>query len=280
MKPQTIQIFLPDGSPTSIREAEITNRLLKAILFPRNKIQEVAKREMVHFTGVYFLFGTDDEENTPKVYIGEGEDCYKRIMAHNRNKDYWSHCVVVTTKTNEFTKTDGKFLEHYCLDYAEKIGRYKTDNDMGSKKPSLPESREHDLLDNFETIKILLATLGYPLFEEKRKVKDVSSGFKLTGTGIKAQGDLTDEGFIVLKGSQVKQDTVPSCHKHIIDMRKRLINEQVLILENDVFVFKQDYIFNSPSTAGSVILGRSTNGWTKWRNSQGKTLDEVKRKLE
>ena len=25
MKPQTIQIFLPDGHPTSIREAEITN---------------------------------------------------------------------------------------------------------------------------------------------------------------------------------------------------------------------------------------------------------------
>jgi len=35
MKPQTIQLFLPDGSPSSIREAEITNRLVKAIFFPR-----------------------------------------------------------------------------------------------------------------------------------------------------------------------------------------------------------------------------------------------------
>lgn len=43
-RPQTIQIFLPDGSPTSIREAELTNRLVKAILFRRNKIQEVAKK--------------------------------------------------------------------------------------------------------------------------------------------------------------------------------------------------------------------------------------------
>ena len=57
MRPQNILIFLPDGNPTSIREAEITNRLLKAIFFPRNKIQEVTKREMVHYTGVYFLFG-------------------------------------------------------------------------------------------------------------------------------------------------------------------------------------------------------------------------------
>jgi hypothetical protein len=73
-KPQTIQIFLPDGSPTSIREAEITNRLVKAILFPRNKMQEVAKRDMVNFTGVYFLFGIGEDGTKPMVYIGEGEN--------------------------------------------------------------------------------------------------------------------------------------------------------------------------------------------------------------
>ncbi|GAK93440.1 hypothetical protein JCM19298_2159 [Nonlabens ulvanivorans] len=33
MRPQTIQLFLPDGLPTSIREAELTNRLVKAICF-------------------------------------------------------------------------------------------------------------------------------------------------------------------------------------------------------------------------------------------------------
>ena len=31
MKPQTIQIFLPEGSPTSVKEAELTNRLIKTI---------------------------------------------------------------------------------------------------------------------------------------------------------------------------------------------------------------------------------------------------------
>ena len=69
-RPQTIQIFLPDGSPTSIREAEITNRLVKAILFPRSKMNEVSKREQVHFTGLYFLFGPSEEGGKPFVYIG------------------------------------------------------------------------------------------------------------------------------------------------------------------------------------------------------------------
>ena len=126
MKPQTIQIFLPDGSPTSIREAEITNRLVKATLFPRAKMVEASKREAVHYTGVYFLFGSDEDGSSPMVYIGEGEDCFKRIQDHNRKKDFWSHCVMITTKTNEYTKTDVKYLEHYCLGQADKIGRFKT----------------------------------------------------------------------------------------------------------------------------------------------------------
>ncbi len=278
MKPQTIQIFLPDGSPTSIREAEITNRLLKAILFPRNKIQEVAKREMVHFTGVYFLFGTDEEENTPKVYIGEGEDCYKRISAHNRNKDFWSHCVVVITKTNEFTKTDGKFLEHYCLEYAQKIGRYKTDNDTGSKKPSLPESREHDLLDNFETIKILLATLGYPLFEEKRKAKSTKELFYCKGKSAEAIGELTDDGFLILKGSKAILEEVPKVRKWVTSQRDELLQSKVLKEANGFLEFTEDQIFSSPSAAACVVLGRSANGWIEWKSKEGKTLDELKRK--
>jgi hypothetical protein len=42
-------------------------------------------------------------------------------------------------------------------------------------------------------------------------------------------------------------------------------------------VFQQDYIFNSPSAAAATILGRSANGWTSWKDKNGKTLDEVKR---
>ncbi len=40
----------------------------------------------------------------------------------------------------------------------------------------------------------------------------------------------------------------------------------------------QDIIFNSPSSASSFCLGKSSNGWTNWKNSKNKTLDEVIRK--
>jgi len=277
-KPQTIQIFLPDGSPTSIREAEITNRLVKAILFPRNKMQEVAKREMVHFTGVYFLFGISEDGVKPTVYIGEGEECFKRIQSHNRNKDFWTHCVIITTKTDEYTKTDGKYLEHYCLEKTNEIGRYTLDNDTGSKKPSLSESREYDLLDNFETAKILIATLGYPIFQEKRKAKSAKELLYCKGKDASAQGELTDDGFLVYKGGRCTIDESKSIHSWITRLRNQLLEDQILKAEDGQYVFQSDQVFNSPSSAAATILARAANGWTSWKDKNGKTLDELKRK--
>lgn len=278
IKPQTIQIFLPDGSPTSIREAEITNRLVKAILFPRNKIEEVSKRDMIHYTGVYFLFGTDEDGSKPVVYIGEGEDCFKRIQEHNRKKDFWTYCVVVTTKTNEYTKTDVKYLEHYCLGQAEKIGRFKTENGKDSQRPSVPETREHDLLDNFETIKILLATLGYPLFEEVRKAKSEKELFYCKGKEAFAEAELIDEGILVHKGGKCNVEESKTSGSWVIGIRSRLLEEGVLVKKENVYIFESDHIFSAYSAAAACVLARRANGWIEWKNKDGKTLDELKRK--
>ncbi len=276
-KPQTIQIFLPDGSPTSIREAELTNRLVKAILFPRNKIQEVIKRELVHFTGVYFLFGMSEDGIKPKVYIGEGEECFKRIQSHNRNKDFWTHCVIVTTKTDEYTKTDGKYLEYYCLSKAQEFGRYEIDNDTGSKKPSISESREYDLLDNFETAKILLATLGYPIFESKRSLRKTEL-FYCNGKKAAGIAEYTDEGFLVRKGSTCNLHLSQGAGDWVGRVREKLIDQGVMVIDGDVYKFQKDHLFNSPSGAAVALLGRNANGWTTWKNKAGETLDELKRK--
>ena len=277
-RPQTIQIFLPDGVPTSVKEAELTNRLVKAVFFPRNKLQEVARRELVHYTGVYFLFGTKEEDAKPFVYIGEGEDCYKRIISHNRNKDFWTHAVVITTKTNEYTKTDGKFLEHYSIARALEVGRYELDNDTGSRRTSISESREYDLLDNFETAKILLATLGYPIFEAKRKPVTATEIYYCQGKDYDSQGEYTDDGFIVLKGSKCAPEESPAASDWIKNTRTKLKEQNLIQLIENRYVFVEDHIFNSPSGSAAVIMGRNTNGWTSWKNKEGKTLDELKRK--
>ena len=78
-RPQTIQIFLPDGSPRSVKIAEITNRVVKAVLIPRNKLENIATRNELHNVGIYFLFGESADKAKPIVYIGEAEDCLDRL---------------------------------------------------------------------------------------------------------------------------------------------------------------------------------------------------------
>ena len=278
IRPQTIQIFLPDGSPRSVKIAEITNRVVKAILVPRNKLEYIATRDELRNVGIYFLFGESADRAKPLVYIGEAEDCLERIKQHNKSRDFWNYAVVMVSKISAFTKSHAKYLEHIAVAKAKEANRYETENGTIPTKSFVTESMEADLLDSFETITILLATLGFPVFEKigKEQTKSKELLF-LNGRGVTAEGDLIDDGFVVFKGSQAKLDTVPSCNEYMITLRKKLIADEILIVRGLYLEFKDDYIFNSPSTAGGVILGRSTNGWKKWRDKNGKTLDELKR---
>lgn len=278
-RPQSILIFLPDGSPRSVKIAEITNRVVKAVLIPKNKLDYIGQREEAKGVGLYFLFGESLDKAKPMVYIGEAEDCYTRLKQHNREKEFWNYAVVIISKINAFTKAHVKYLEHISVKMAKEANRYDTENGNIPTKPYLPEHMEADLLDSFDTIKILLSTLGFPIFESVAKQSvDKAEILELSAKGIKAEGDLIDDGFVVFKGSEAKKDTTPSCHEYLITLRNKLLKDGIIEEQEDKLVFREDYIFNSPSTAGGVLLGRATNGWTSWKNGKGKTLDELKRK--
>lgn len=277
-RPQTIQIFLPDGSPRSIKIAEITNRVVKAVLVPRNKLEYIASRSELKNVGIYFLFGESAEKAKPMVYIGEAEDCLDRLKQHNRTKEFWNYAVAMVSKINAFTKSHAKYLEHVAIDQAKVSNRFETENQTAPGKPFVTESMEADLIDSFDTIKILLSTLGFPVYDTVNKELIPSKELLiLNGRNIRAEGDLIDDGFVVFKGSQAKKETVPSCHEYLINLRLKLLKDQIMIEKDGNYEFTQDYIFNSPSTAGGVVLGRSTNGWTKWKNKYGKNLAILKR---
>jgi len=280
-RPQTIQIFLPDGNPTSIKIADLTNRMIYAVLAPRNKLVEVGLREEVRRYGVYFLFGINEEKAKPMVYIGETEDCFERIKTHNKNKDFWNHAVIISSKTNTFTKTHVKYLEYLCIKNAIEIGRYDTENQTSPAKPYVTENMEADLLDNYETIKVLLATLGYPIFEEIRKssVKKKEILY-CKGKDAIAEGNMIDDGFVVFKGSKANKDETKTAGSWVVGMRSKLIESKILVEQENVLIFSQDYIFGSPSAAAAAVLGRRANGWTEWKNKDGISIDKIFRDVE
>lgn len=278
LRPQTIQIFLPDGSPRSIKIAEITNRVVKAVLIPRNQLANAGKRTEVSNVGLYLLFGESDESAKPMVYIGETEDCLERLKKHNREKEFWTHAVVFVSRIGAFTKAHVKYLEHIGVKIAKEVNRYKMENGNIPKAPHITESMEADLLDSFETIKILLSTLGYPVFESiSKKTIAKKELFFIKAKGIKAEGDLIDDGFVVFKGSEAIIKTTPSCHDYIITSRKKLLNDGIFVEKDGKYHFMADHVFSSPSTAAGVVQGRTANGWRDWKDKRGKTLNELKR---
>jgi hypothetical protein len=126
----------------------------------------------------------------------------------------------------------------------------------------------------------MLPVLGIHAFEKVATLADITMNDLLTcrGRGIVATGFESSQGFVVKAGSQSVSETAPSMQEHVrgmFDIRQELIANGVLHVGNGNYQFTQDYAFSSPSTAAAVVLGRSANGRTEWKDGQGRTLKEL-----
>jgi hypothetical protein len=277
---RTIQIFLPDGNPRGVKIAEFTSRTVQAVLVPRAQLDFACGRAELSNVGVYLLFGEGETGGLPQVYVGEAEDCATRIKQHNKAKDWWTTALVCVSKTAGFTKAHVKYLEWHCHKEAGEAGRYVVDNSSSPTKSHVSEPMQADLMDHFETIRILASTLGYPVFDRiERPQGDIA--LKCKGKKAMATGEYTEDGFVVFAGSIANRTEVASTHGYVVDIRKRLLEEGVLQpVDEDTLKFAKNYIFPSPSQAAAVVLARNANGWIEWKYPDGRTLDEVKRKSE
>jgi predicted GIY-YIG superfamily endonuclease len=273
---KTIQIYLPDGNPRSVKVAEFTSRTIQAIQIPRSKLEYALTRKELENVGVYFLIGNENEESKPLLYIGETEDCKSRIKEHNAKKDFWNHAVMIISKTQYFTKTHVKWLEWYCHELSSRSGRFKVDNSNNPSKPYISESMEADLLDNFETISILVSSLGFPIFDQISKPKSPEI-LICKGKDALAEGEYSEDGLIVFKNSLCNLQESKTAGSWVSGMRQKLIEENILVKDNETYKFVEDHVFSSPSAAAAVVLARRANGWIEWKYKNGKTLDEVKR---
>jgi hypothetical protein len=276
-KGKTIQIFLPDGNPRGIKIADITSRTVQTLLIPRSSLEDAAKRTEILNVGLYFLIGADEEGAKPILYIGEAENCLIRLKQHNKTKEFWNTAIVAISKTQFFTKTHIKYLEWYCYEAAKISDRYILENSQIPTKPYIPEPLEADLMDNYETIKILVSTLGFPLFDSITKPVKKKDILICKGKDALAQGEYTVDGMVVFEGSTANIEEAKSAQAWIIEMRKKLIEQGIIKKEGNVYQFTSNYIFSSPSGAAGVVLGRTANGWIEWKYQDGRTLDEVKR---
>lgn len=273
---KTIKIFLIDGEPNGRMSCELSNWSGKAYKIPRIKVKDCIDRNDLISTGVYLLFGKD-EEGKDLVYIGEAESILKRLNQHLNQKDFWNEAVIFISKDENLNKAHVKYLENRLHDIALSAKRYKVENSITPTQSSISESDRAEMEEFIENIKMLVNTLGHKVFDEKRdfKPKQKLEVFIIKAArGADGQGEPTSDGFVVFKGSKAASTIVNSMTPSFIKFRQKLIDEGVLIDKIEYFEFSDDYIFSSPSTAAVIVMGRNANGLAEWKLKNGKTLKE------
>ena len=68
---KNVNVFLIDGRATGRIKCTLANWTGVAYKIPRTDIERSEDIELLNKSGVYFLFGTDDEDVSPSVYIGQ-----------------------------------------------------------------------------------------------------------------------------------------------------------------------------------------------------------------
>jgi len=109
------------------------------------------------------------------------------------------------------------------------------------------------------------------------KGQDPTRNIQLSSREVTAFGYLNkDNSVTVYAGSQVRYAVAP--HTDFLkEMRDELLEKEIIILKDRVYVFAQNYTFSSPSTSVDFIIGGSNNGWNYWKNNNGLTINDVLR---
>lgn len=279
--PQTIQIFLPSGDPQGIRVAGITTRIVRVLDVPRSLLADFFKMPEAQQVGLYFLVGQSDSSDVSQVYIGQTGSLQDRLASHNQKKEFWNRALVAVSLTNNLTSTHASFLEWLSIQQANVVGRYALENGNAGSRPYTPPPLEAECMELHDTVRVLLTTLGYPIFEPLVRAPDASTPaeyFYCRSSGANGKGQYTEEGFVVMQGSTGRIDNVPSIAGTATErFRQKLVADGVMAPEGGKLVFVRDHLFRSPSMAASALMGRSANGWVEWKNESGATLDALKR---
>ncbi|MCF3140815.1 GIY-YIG nuclease family protein [Paenarthrobacter sp. AR 02] len=280
--PQTIQIYLPQGDPAGIRMAEITTRTVRVFEIPRPLLRDFRDMPESKQVAVYFLFGSSSS-GLPSCYIGQTGSVGERLKQHSDKKDFWDRALVAVSLTNAWTNTHTGYMEWQAIQSATHAERYGLHNGNEASNPHTPPPLESDCREYLETISVLLTTLGYPVLEPVREISlagtpgegEAAETLFFTEGGTDARARPTTEGVLVLAGSVGKATARPSLSASLARRRAALVEQGVVEVRGEEYVFVKDHLFSSPSTAGAIVVGGNVNGRITWKTADGRTFQQL-----
>ncbi len=286
----TIRIFLVDGTPQGLRLVERMGWTGSFLAFARADYQSARARAEVSRTGVYVLVGPDPEGGrTQRVYVGEADSIRARLDAHQKQKDFWTHAYVATTRDDSLNKAHVRFLEARLLDLAKTADNASLDNWTAPGVIGLTEPEVAEMDTYLDNVLPMFPLVGVNVFEPAEQpvlmvpVSEPISAPSLAERGprlhlktqlTQAEGEDRASGFLVFDGARgrgEKKVMMPGYEQ----LRDRLVQESILVPDGQHVRLTKSYLFDSPSAAASVLSGGNKNGRTEWKDAAGRTLKEL-----
>lgn len=289
-------MFLMDGEVTGKIKCTLSNWTGVIYKIPRIQLGDLKSRDEMKQSGIYFLFGRDEDKQKDVTYIGQattrknGEGVLLRIQEHTRDThaDYFNDVIILTTQNNSFGPTEISYLENKFTQLAKEAGRYIVKNGNDPNPGNVTEEKESELDEIVENTLMIIGTLGYRVFVPmtKKVSQDLTDNHstylylkrktKKSNKVIEATYERTTEGFVVLEGSQVEIKDSPYLPASLKEMRQNLIASRII----QDGVLKEKQLFSSPSYAATFLLGMQTNGRTDWKDQDGRTLKELEELID
>lgn len=270
-----LEVIYHNGQPDGIRSIKRNLSTMTIYVIPRPLLSEAKNISGINRPGIYYLINEDDGNKIVQLYIGQTRNGIARMDDHNRSKDFWNKAIMFLAESKTFTLDMISGLEKFAIIKAQESKRYKVENNIVPKY----EIDEYDLAaveEIYDEIQFIMATQGYKMNDAKSTLNEADI-LHTTRNGITAFGIYDSEKFDVLEGSQINIDKPAHLQKYN-RQREELISQQSIVNVDGKYILKVTLDFKTPSGASDFVLGGSTNGWTEWKNKDGKTLDELYRK--
>lgn len=276
---KSLKIFMMDGAVAGRWICTLAGRTTKAYRIPRTLYKKCGDIDELKKPAVYLLFGEEDNSGRPMVYVGETEDAYTRLKDHEDKKDYWSEAIVFVSQDDHFNKAHVKYLEGRLYDIATRVDRYTVMNTQKPTSAAIAIDEQAEMEDFIDNVAVLTFGMGHKVFEplvgNNSTSEDLSDKqvfyIKNKSNTYDAKMIRTLEGFVVLKGSKIRENDTKSTPSWTKKKRAQLIEDGTI----KDGIFTRDKLFSSPSGASDLITGSSTSGNKMWKTEAGVTLGEV-----
>ena len=270
-----LETIYHNGQPDGIRSIRRNLSTMTVYVVPRPLLTEAKTISGINRPGIYYLINESDDNTIAQIYVGQTRNGIARLDDHNRSKDFWNKAIMFLADSKTFTLDMISGLEKFAILKAQESKRYKVENTVVPKY----EIDEYDIAsveEIYDEIQFIMGTQGYKMDDAKSSINEADV-LHTTRNGITAFGVYDGEKFEVLEGSQVNLDKKVNLERYN-KQRTELLESGSISKIGGKYYLNVVLDFNTPSGASDFILGGSTNGWTEWKNKDGKTLDDLFRK--